>query len=609
MRFPRSLQWRIALAYAVLILVSLAVVGFFVVNIIQDSYVANLEERLAHEAGLVGEAAARYLEEPVDFPGLRAATDRAGQLVDARVTIIGANGQVLADTWQPPGDLANQAGQPEVREALGSGLGRVARADSPGDSSTSGELLYTASPIRRGERLLGVGRIGVPTSRIDANLNRVIASVSVGGFVVAVIAIGMGLYIARRGSRSVRYVAAGARRFAEGNLDPPLHVTGADETRELAEAFNYMADSLQSSIRNLTEERNKLSVVLEVMADGVIVIGPDRRATLLNPAARELLGVADTGANGVNLEDLVGGAWLTESSGTSLKWVPLYPDLRRLIADCFEQRERQHADLELYRPHRVVSAVATPLGGGVDPPGVLLTLHDLTRIRQVERSQQEFVSNVSHELRNPLASMKAMVETLEDGALQETDIASDFLQRLHREIDRVTVLGDDLLDLSRLEGGQPQLDLAPVDLLSLAEDVQSQLADIGSRKGVTVEVDASSTSSQAWGDRRRLHQVLVNLVENALKFTQPGDRISIKVCDDGPSATVEVSDTGCGVASRHLPRLFERFYKADRARQDGGSGLGLAIVKQIVTAHGGDVTVESREDVGSTFRFQVPKAP
>ena len=371
-----------------------------------------------------------------DLPGLWAATDRAGQLVDARVTIIGADGQVLADTWQPPGDLANQAGQPEVREALGSGLGRVARADSPADTSTSGELLYTASPIRRGERLFGVGRIGVPTSRIDANLKRVIASVSVGGFVVAVIAIGMGLYIARRGSRSVRYVAAGARRFAEGNLDPPLHVTGADETRELAEAFNYMAGSLQSSIRNLTEERNKLSVVLEVMADGVIVIGPDRRATLLNPAARELLGVADTGANGVNLEDLVSGAWLAESSGISLKWVPLYPDLRRLIADCFEQRERQHADLELYRPHRVVSAVATPLGGGSDPPGVLLTLHDLTRIRQVERSQQEFVSNVSHELRNPLAAMKAMVETLEDGALQETDIASDFLQRLHREIDR-----------------------------------------------------------------------------------------------------------------------------------------------------------------------------
>ena len=605
MRFPRSLQWRIALAYAVLILVSLAVVGFFVVNIIQDSYVADLEERLAHEAGLVGEAAARYLEEPADFPGLRAATDRAGQLVDARVTIIGADGQVLADTWQPPGDLANQAGQPEVREALGSGLGRVARADSP----TSGELLYTASPIRRGERVLGVGRIGVPTARIDANLNRVIASVSVGGFVVAAIAIGMGLYIARRGSRSVRYVAAGARRFAEGNLDPPLHVTGADETRELAEAFNYMAGSLQSSIRNLTEERNKLSVVLEVMADGVMVIGPDRRVTFLNPAARELLGVADTGANGVNPDDLVDGAWMAESSGISLKWVPLYPDLRRLIADCFEQRERQHADLELYLPHRIVSAVATPLGSGADPSGVLLTLHDLTRIRQVERSQQEFVSNVSHELRNPLAAMKAMVETLEDGALQETDIASDFLQRLHREIDRVTILGDDLLDLSRLEGGQPQLDLAPVDLLSLAEDVQSQFADIGSRKGVTVEVDASSTPSQAWGDRRRLHQVLVNLVENALKFTQPGDRISLKVCDDGPSAAVEVGDTGCGVASRHLPRLFERFYKADRARQDGGSGLGLAIVKQIVTAHGGDVTVESREGVGSTFRVQVPKAP
>ena len=441
----------------------------------------------------------------------------------------------------------------------------------------------------------------------EEDLGRVVLTVCLAGLLAAVVAIGMGLVIGRRSSHGVREVTEGARRFARGELDHRLNAGAADETRELADSFNSMADSLKSSIQNMTDERNKLEVVVDAMADGVMVIDSDQKVSLLNPAARELLGIRDAGIGGVNLSDSIGVSWLGGREGMTLQWVRLFPDLRGLIATCSEQGTRQQADLEFFGPRRVVSAVATPLGEGGKTAGVLLTLHDLTRIRQMERSQQEFVSNVSHELRNPLAAMKAMVETLENGAIQQGDSAADFLRRLHQEIDRVTLLGDDLLELSRLEGGRPEIDSAPVDLLALAEEVRAEFADGGRNKGVVIEVSGVGEQSEAMGDRRRLRQVLVNLAENALKFTGEGGTVSFNVKLEGAYVQLEVADTGPGIGTQHLPHLFERFYKADRARQDGGSGLGLAIVKQIVTAHGGEVNVRSQVGVGSTFSVSIPR--
>jgi two-component system phosphate regulon sensor histidine kinase PhoR len=226
----------------------------------------------------------------------------------------------------------------------------------------------------------------------------------------------------------------------------------------------------------------------------------------------------------------------------------------------------------------------------------------------VEASHKEFVSNVSHELRNPLASIKAMVETLEDGVIEGNQVAKDFLERIHRDIDRMSHLVNDLLELSRLESGQLTLQLTPLDLRPLVEEVRSRFSAPAEAQRVIVEADLPPDLPQVRGDREKLQQVLINLVENALKFTPAAGRITLSAQAQNGMVQVRVRDTGAGIPQEHLPYLFERFYKVDRARRDGGTGLGLAIVKQIVEAHRGEAWVESQEGVGSTFAFTVPRA-
>jgi two-component system phosphate regulon sensor histidine kinase PhoR len=282
--------------------------------------------------------------------------------------------------------------------------------------------------------------------------------------------------------------------------------------------------------------------------------------------------------------------------------------LHQLVSRCVASGQQQHGEVELLLPRRVLSAVATSLQES-GSPGVLLTFHDLTRARQMETSQKEFVSNVSHELRNPLASVKAMVETLEEGALREPQVATDFLSRIHRDVDRMARLVNDLLALSRLESGQLPLEPRPLDLLPLAAEIAGQFQERASAQKVLLDIHLPEGLPQILGDPDRLGQVLVNLLDNALKFTSSQGTVTISASALAPDLVqVQVKDTGSGIAREHLPHVFQRFYKADRSRHEGGTGLGLAIVKQIVEAHGGQVQVESQEGAGSTFTFTVPRA-
>lgn len=453
------------------------------------------------------------------------------------------------------------------------------------------ELLHTTLPIRVDSTIVGVACIAVPTSQIQAHVNNITTTVAVSALVVACLAVAVGYYLARRTSRSIRSVTEAARRLAEGDLDQRVEAPASDETRELANAFNQMAAALRNTIRDLSGERDKLSAVLDTMADGVVVIRSEGQLELLNRAAEELLQLTGQEAIGRRFMETVRDH-----------------ELQRLVSQSLETRTQQHGEMELLHRHRYLTAVATPLLRG-GHAGVLLMLHDLTGIRQVETTRREFVSNVSHELRTPLASIKAMVETLQDGALEEPRVARDFVGRIHKEIDRLNSLVGDLLELSRLERGQTDLRLSPLDLSRLAEDVRGQFQAQAEAKGISLEVALPDGLPPIVGEPDRLRQVMVNLLDNALKFTPEGGRIKVSASDKGQAIEVSVTDTGIGIPAEHLPHIFERFYKVDRSRRDQGVGLGLAIAKHIVLAHGGEVRVESQEGRGSTFSFTVPKAP
>ena len=589
MRLPRSLHWRISLAYTALIFVTMGVVSIYLVNFIRDAFLADLNGRLQEEVGLVVVSSSDFFLAEIDVDGLQKEMDEMARIIDARVTIVDVDGMVLVDTAVQADADRNLRNREEIRKALVTGAG----ADRRVDPSYRADVIYQAIAIRVQGEIVGVARVGVPTSQLESNLSQIISTIGLSALIVAVLSVGLGYVLFRRTSRSVQLVAEGARRLAEGDLEQRVQATSTDdETRELADAFNGMASTIRSVVGDLSSERNKLTAVLDTMADGVVVLEAGSEVSLINRAAERLLDV--------RAEDAV---------GNRLVEVVRDHEIQQAVQQSLETGQIWQIEVELLPSRAFLSAIATPLGeldGSADAASVLLTLPDLTRMMQVETTRKEFVSNVSHELRNPLASIKAMVETIEDGAIDERSVAMDFLRRINRDVDRMNGIVNDLLELSHLESGYVPMHLVPVHLGPLVEEVVEDFQRSVADKDLVLVSEIPETLPTVTGETGRLRQVLVNLIENAIRYTSEG-QITVSVSDEDQFQRVKVIDTGVGIPREHLAHVFERFYKVERSRRDDGTGLGLAIVKHIVQAHGGDVSAESEEGVGSSFEFTIPQ--
>ncbi len=407
----------------------------------------------------------------------------------------------------------------------------------------------------------------------------------------AALLIGTVTYLMTKGtSDSILQVTEGARRLARGDLEHRVPTSREGETRDLADTLNTMADALRANIQDLAAERNKLSAILESMADGVVMIDPEGRIVHMNQVAGALLGTDPPSALERRFIEIARNV-----------------EMHQLVARATESGESQYDELQL-SPGRYVSVMAISLGESSSSAGVILTLHDLTRLHQVDVTRREFVSNVSHEFRSPLASIKAAVETLEDGALNEPGTARDFVGRIHKDTNRLIGLADNLLELSKLESGQLLQELHPVALAPLLAEVRDSFRSHAQAKDISIAIKAQDHLPAVRGHEDYLRQVLVNLLDNAVKFTPAGGEIRMYAGVRDSWVEVEVRNTGPGIPREHLPHVFERFYKVDRSRHDGGVGLGLAIVKHMVQLHGGEVAVESEEGQGATFSFTIPRS-
>ncbi|MDP9180685.1 MAG: cell wall metabolism sensor histidine kinase WalK [Chloroflexota bacterium] len=410
--------------------------------------------------------------------------------------------------------------------------------------------------------------------------------------VVALLALGAALLVSAIGliAGSARVIAGASRQIAEGQFTVRLDGSPSDEIGAAYTEFNRMAARLESLVTEASQERSRLMAAINSSVDAVVATDRESTVTFANAAVQELLGRAP--------EEVVGRPFV---------WT--MPDAE-VIEGLRASRERgESSSYVIERPNRqFLRAIITPIVGG-GAWSSLVVFHDMTDVKRVEQVRRDFVANVSHELRTPLAAIKSVIETLESGAAADPQVASDFLQSADGEVDRLVQMVEELLELSRIESGELSMIHEPVDLGAAVQSAVERLRQSAEKAGVGLSVDTSASLPRVSGDRLSLERAIVNLINNAIKFTPDGGAVRVLARPDGVGVTIEVADNGSGIEPQDLPRVFERFYKADRARRAGGTGLGLAVVKHTAEAHGGRVEAESRLGEGSSFRIWLPALP
>jgi two-component system, OmpR family, phosphate regulon sensor histidine kinase PhoR len=577
-----SLRSRMAIAYVALMVACVGALTGYLVFIAEDAYFATLRDGVDVQAKLVSVAARPFLSTPHAPSEIDALAKQLGREAGVRVTIIDRTGVVLGDSESDPATMENHATRPEVAAAL-----KGDQSESQRRSATVGyDTLYVATPIVNQGQILGVARVALPLDRVNSVSSGLVLAVTLGGLAAIILAVLVAFLIARGIAGPINVLTTAAGRMAKGDLDQRILSRSNDEIGRLADAFDTMADRLQTTVKTISAEKNTLTAVLSTMADGILIV-ENGRVTMANRAASALLGAA--------ISTLQGSSYVEALRDHELSGV---------LQRCLAEGTQQSGTAEVGSARRLLRIVAAPLRG--EQRGALALLQDLTEVRRAEMVRRDFIANVSHELRTPLASLKAVVETLEEGAIDEPEVARDFLSKMHGEVDGMSHLVSELLELSRIESGQVALRVEPEDVEALERESAGRLAAQAERSGLKLGVEVPPDLPMVAADRQRIQQVLLNLIHNAIKFTPPDGKITVGARREGDWMVLSVADTGAGIPAEDLPRIFERFYKADRSRSNSGTGLGLAIAKHVVQAHGGRIWVESVEGRGSTFYFTLP---
>ena len=574
------IRWRIALPYLILLMLSMAVFTAFVVNTIHQQELDRWQSQSLETAQSFALQTAGFFNQPGEVEALSEFAQSQADIYDFEITFLNLDGVIVASSL--PTDLwpQNPLRMLGVGQALaeGQGFGQMDRS------------LGTALAIKDASgQPLGLVQLQIPASYYQSNFNPVLLDslavivMSLAGMIL------IALFVRDLSLKPMATLTIAAQQMSMGNFNNLDFPENPQDFAEVSEALETMADNLGTQINALTSERAKLSAVLNQMTDGVLIVDADGKVQLLNPAAERLFEISETAA-------------LDRSVVEVMRYHQLVELWRKA-----KSGERESITLEIGPQHLFLQVVATPLKTAL-PGSTMLLLQDLTQMRRLETVRRDFISNVSHELRTPLASLKALAETLQEGALEDPPAARRFIIRMETEIDNLTQLVNELLELSRIESGKVPLSfhrITPYDLLKPATERMSLQVE---RAGLELIVDCQVDLPAVFADPGRITQVLINLIHNAVKFTPPGGKITVSAYQDGDHIVFFVRDTGVGIAAKDLNRIFERFYKADRARAGGGTGLGLSIARHMIESHGGYIWAESEEQVGSTFYFTLPIA-
>lgn len=585
----RRLVWQLYPTYLLLIFLVIVAVSWLVLNELRSFHYQQTSKDLQARTQLIAEPLAGEINAESQL-WLIDMVNRLGEQSATRITIILPDGRVLADSEEDPRKMDNHGHRPEILEAFAGQVGVSTRF-----SHTLGQtLMYVALPVYQQEQLIGCVRSAIPLSDIDRTFQAIYWNLFGGGLIIALLAAPLCWYLSRRISRPLEQMTIGAQRFAEGDFAVTLEEAGSEESCRLAAAMNRMAIKLSDLIEQETGQRSEIEAILGCMVEGLVAVDNDERVIRMNQAAAKLFDV----------------------TGKPLPGRPIQEAIRQSELQHFVQRALEYEtpiEEELVLPgpqQRYLHAQAAPLTGvGQGRIGVLIVLHDLTRLRQLESVRRDFVANVSHELKTPITAIRGAVETLIDDEAADPDIKR-FLEIIFKQNNRLNALVEDLLDLSRIEQGvigdnwELQNDL----ILPVLENARIACETLLAEKQIELKIFCS-TDIRARINQPLLEQAIINLLTNAIKYSDDGSRVVIEVAQLTEQVSIRVQDFGCGIEEEHLPRLFERFYRVDRARSRnlGGTGLGLAIVKHVAHAHRGEVIVSSTLGEGSSFTLLLPQ--
>ena len=580
----RSIRLRVVTLYLVLLTIALLFAGFFLQNALKGYFSQWFDKRLIGEMNLLVRITKPLIRKK-NSKKLDQLAEEYGKKLDVRITIVDNQGLVLADSREDPENMDNHLHRPEIQEALKNGLGKKTRHSATLDL----DMKYVAIPITDQGNVVGIMRLALDLSKIEKMYRGIWVVLFQAGVITFIISIILSLKFARNITNPIENMTKIVEKISQGSLNQKIKANTKDEIGQLAKMFNQMVDRIKEKMNQISNEKSKIEAIVGSIGDGVIAVDLNKEIVLINLAARDIFNVE---------EEVIRKPLINITQNYKLE---------NLIDQSLNEFESITEEIELLLPEeRTFRVRSAPIIRENEAIGVVVSLRDITDIRQLQQMRTEFVSNVSHELKTPLTSIKGYVETLLE-IEPDTDTYESFLEVIKDETNRLELLIDDILNLSKIESGVSDLD-EKVDINKVVTNLLSLLKPKAVEKNIDLNLDLGENLPLVQGDYNQLSRLMINLIDNAIKYTPEGGTVEVKARTETEKLIIEIEDTGIGIPEEDLARVFERFYRVDkgRSRKLGGTGLGLSIVKHIVENHNGEIEVESELEKGTIFTIEFP---
>ncbi|MBP7231730.1 MAG: HAMP domain-containing protein [Syntrophaceae bacterium] len=575
----RSLFFKIFFSYLVVIAFSFIVLSTFIKNEIQQVMTGQIVEELQTYAGLIDLSKTQF-----GFEQVR----QIARLSGSRVTLADVRGRVFADSEKDIAGLDNHLNRPEIQEARVRGKGKSVRF-----SQTLGvNMLYVAVTLHDKDQITGYVRLARPLHNVQNVIDQVYQTVFLTILIISIFSLIIALLVSYQLAKPIRAMEQFTRKLRQGDLQGSILLNTSDETKTLADNINYLVEELQSKIRLANEEKSKLMTALTSIDEGVLIVNIHESIEMVSPSLIHIL---------KEPYGKIAGKTLMEAFRNA--------DLQRLFLKFRQSQETATGEITLGGLHPVILQVSiSEIHGYPDEEKFMVVFHNVTRLKKLEQIRTDFIANVSHEIRTPLTAIIGYLETLQNGALESAEDARRFIDVMLRQAQRLHRLVEDLLTISKIELGEMEFHFEPILLSETVDHVISLLEAKAKEKKISMQNDLTRDLPPMKADRDRLCQILVNVLDNAVKFTGSGGRVTIDAEVQDNFVVLRIFDTGMGIPKEELQRLGERFYRVDKARSRelGGTGLGLSIVKHLMLVHGGKMEIDSRLGRGTSVSLFFP---